>query len=151
MDTTERIKKLGGMFKTMRVEGDVIYVVVSFPNNWFIVDDLQEKYGVSVETTESGEYWFFGEMDGGFENIFDAIDYNVAQMTEMIERAQLLNEKVKELKELFVNKENKLSMLKTLRFEFDNINMDGVGEKAVIEDFIEERKNDNDRKNKGKK
>lgn len=120
----KRIEKLGRLFKGMQVATDesgqnVIYVTVSFPQNWMIADDLTEKYGVTALKGEGNEYYFAAELSLGFDTIFDAIEYNVQKMRTALERAELLKAKTAELHSLFADESISLDQLKTMRFTFD--------------------------------
>ena len=126
MEIKDRIKSLGKYFKTMQVASvdgqQVVYVVVEFPNGWSIGDDIEEKFKVTIANGENpNEYYFCGDIENGFESVFDAIEYNVDMMKEAIERARLLSEKTRELREIFENGEYPIEKLRTLKFEFSEI------------------------------
>lgn len=57
------------------------------------------------------------ELANGFDKIFDAVEYTIRFNMEAQERLTLFNEKVEELKKLFV--EESLERLKTLSFVLD--------------------------------
>lgn len=119
MDIAGRISKIKSYFKAMQADANVIYVVVVFPENWKVYNDVESKFNVQVRAgNESGEYYFFANLEDGFDTIFDAIEYNIRQMKEGIERAKLLGERVQELKELFSNREISISSLRTLKFTY---------------------------------
>ena len=122
-DIQERIKKTGEYFSGMQVtkvdETDVIYVIVHFPPRWIIDDVVQEKYEVSVvDGKTDGEYLFCAEMGVGFDAVFDAVDHCIQVNKDAMERAQLFQEKINELKEIFGNEENTIKKLRTLEFVF---------------------------------
>ena len=122
MAVKDRIKKLGPYFKEMQIvtidNKQVIYVVVEFPNNWVIADDLEEKYNIRIgDGDHRGEYYFCSDIDNGEDVVFDAIDANIERMKEAIERSQLLSEKIKELRSLFENENITLQELKKLKIE----------------------------------
>ena len=122
-DIKDRIARIKPYFKGMQVENiegeQVIYVVVNFPPKWFIVEDIEEKYGVVVqEGNELGEWIFITEFENGFDTIFDAIDYNEGEMRTAQERADLLQKKVAELKELFMDEDMPIESLRTLEFSW---------------------------------
>ena len=123
MGITDRIKKLGNYFKEMQIvtlDGkQVIYVIVKFPYGWVIDEEIEEKFNVTVSEGEyNEEFYFCTEIDNGEEKVFDAIDYNIEKMKEAIERAQLLSEKTKELKQLFENESITLSQLRNLKITY---------------------------------
>ena len=122
-DIQNRINSIGKFFKEMQVtqvDGtSVIYVVVSFPNRWIIDESVSEKYDVNVmDGKEPGEHYFCAEMNTGFDKVFDAIDYCIGVNRDAMERAQIFQEKITELKEIFGNEENSIDKLKTLEFVF---------------------------------
>ena len=122
-DIQERINNVKEYFKEMQVtridETSVIYVVVSFPEKWIIDDSVEEKYNVAVrEGREPGEYYFCAEMEVGFDKVFDSIDYCIGVNKDAMERAQIFQEKLKELKEIFADGENTIKKLRTLEFTF---------------------------------
>lgn len=122
-DIQERIKRVKPYFKEMQVtqveDVSVIYVVVSFPEKWIIDDSAEEKFAVAVrDGQEPGDYYFCAEMEVGFDKVFDAIDHCIGVNKDAMERAQIFQEKLKELKEIFANGTNSISELKTLEFTF---------------------------------
>lgn len=125
MDIKDRIKKLGAYFQGMQIVttddgSQVIYVIVRFPYNWVIDDEIEKKFGVTVAQGNSvDEYYFCTDIDTGEQVIFDAIEYNIDKMKEAIERAQLLSRKTSELKLLFENESVTIEELRTLKFTYD--------------------------------
>lgn len=125
MGIKQRIEKISQYFKEMQitnVDGNqVIYVVVSFPRNWIIDENIESKFGITVlHGNEPSEYYFSTDIDSGEEVLFDAIDYNIEKMQEAIERAQLLSNKTRELKSLFENENISIESLRTLTFQYDS-------------------------------
>ena len=105
MNIKERIKRISEYFKEMQivnVDGvQTIYVVVNFPPNWRIDDEIETKNNTIVEIgNNANEYYLFTELENE-EKEFDAIEYKVEKMKDAIERANLLKQKVNELKEIF--------------------------------------------------
>ena len=126
MTISDRIKKIGKYFGEMQIveqEGQqVIYVVVNFPPRWVIDDEFATKKNVTImEGTVQGEYYFSTDLETGEEAIFDVIDDNIEKMQEAIERAKLLAEKTKELKELFEDENTSIAKLRTIKFAFDEV------------------------------
>ena len=133
MTIKERIKKIHNYFKEMQivtVDGEqIIYVSVSLPHGWIIDDKIEEKYNVTVnEGTYPNEFYFATEIDNGEEKIFDAIEYTIEKMQDAIERAQLLRNKITELREIFQNDNISIGKLRTLKFTWD--------EDILLEDTI---------------
>ena len=133
MTIKERIKKIHNYFKEMQivtVDGEqVIYVSVLFPHGWVIDEKIEEKFNVTVnEGTYRNEFYFATEIDNGEDKIFDAIEYTIEKMQDAIERAQLLKNKITELREIFQNENISIGKLRTLKFTWD--------EDILLEDTI---------------
>lgn len=146
-DIQERIKKTGQFFKGMQVtkvdDTDVIYVVVRFPQRWIIDDAAAEKYDVSViDGQEDGEHMFCAEMSVGFDAVFNAIDQCIQVNKDAMERAQLFQEKINELKEIFGNEENTIKKLRTLEFTFPRQKKEAARKKSPIEEVAEKELGD---------
>ena len=116
-DIKDRIKKIEPYFKGMQVdEADgeqIIYVMVNFPPKWIIQDDTPDKFDVSIGR-EDTLYYFCAKLEQGFDIIFDAIDYNIAEMKAALERSQIFRQKMAELQEK--EKENADYFFKILKF-----------------------------------
>ena len=141
-DIQERIKRAGEYFNGMQVtkvdDTDVIYVIVRFPVRWLIDDTVQEKYDVSVVDGKTpGEYLFCAEMAVGFDAVFDAVDQCIQVNKDAMERAQLFQEKINELKEIFGNEENTIKKLRTLEFTFPRQKKEAARKKSPIEEVAE--------------
>lgn len=125
MNIKDRIKKVGQYFVDMRittVEGEqVIYIIVDFPRNWIVDEDIEEKFAVNVWQNDEGnnQYTFCTTIDNGEDVLFDAIDYSINKMKSIIERTNLLAAKQGELRALFEDEEITLAQLKTLKFNYD--------------------------------
>ena len=122
-DIQDRITKVKEYFKEMQVtqveDTPVIYVVVSFPDRWIIDDGIEEKFDVSVRNgKEPCQYYFCAEMEVGFDKVFDAVDYCIAGNKDAMERAQIYQQKINELKAIFGSKARTISELKSLEFTF---------------------------------
>jgi len=122
-DVQYRIDKIKQYFKEMQVTNvdgtSVIYVVVSFPQRWIIDHEITETYDVNVmDGKEQGEYYFCAEMKVGFDKVFDAIDHCVGVNKDAMERAQIFQEKIAELKEIFGDGTKTIEELRTLEFTF---------------------------------
>ena len=126
----ERIDNLKEYFLGMDVKENVISVAVQFPRKWVIIDGLEEKYGIVVDPCKNTEgspyedkpnsYYFAASLTDGFDVLFDAIEENVSVMISAEERIKLLDEKIKEIKELFDDEDNSLEKLRTLEFTFQS-------------------------------
>lgn len=124
----------------------VIYVIVRFPYNWIIDDELEKKFGVTVAQGSSAEeYYFCTDIDSGEQVLFDAIEYNIDKMKEAIERAQLLSKKTNELKALFENENVTIEELRTLKFSYDRT-QDNVSPIALTKSSKKENDKNKDEK-----
>lgn len=133
MTIKKRIQNIKEYFKEMQIvtiDGEqVIYVCVHFPQGWVIDENIEEKYDVSVEGGNlPNEYYFATDIDNGEDKIFDAIEYNIEKMKDAIERAQLLKDKITELRTIFQDDNNSLNKLRSLKFTWD--------EDILLEDAI---------------
>lgn len=151
MNIKDRIKKLGKYFQGMQIVttddgAQVIYVIVRFPYNWIIDDELEKKFGVTVAQGSSAEeYYFCTDIDSGEQVLFDAIEYNIDKMKEAIERAQLLSKKTNELKALFENENVTIEELRTLKFSYDRT-QDNVSPIALTKGSKKENDKNKDEK-----
>jgi hypothetical protein len=144
MNIKERIKRISEYFKEMQivnVDGiQTIYVVVNFPSNWRIDDEIENKYNTIVEKgNNANEYYFFTELENE-EKVFDAIEYNVEKMKDAIERANLLKQKVNELKEIFQDENIPIQNLRTLTFNMQDNDIQNMVEDIVSENFKTDEK-----------
>lgn len=137
-DIKERIKKIETYFKTMQViqavsddnsMHTIIYIDVSFPANWSVPSDIEQKYNVSVVINRDGDFIFACEISNGFDKIFDAIDETINKMLIAEEKVRLLNSKIKELKELFSDEAIPIEKLRDLKIEVSN----NSNKKEIIE------------------
>lgn len=147
-DIKERIANVGQFFKGMQVtkvdDTDVIYVIVSFPPRWLIDDAVTEKFDVNVmDGNEPGEHLFCAEMSTGFDKVFDAVDHCVRENREAMERAQLFQEKINELKEIFGDEGNSIKRLRTLEFTFPKQRKDVSRKRQAVEEVAEKELENN--------
>lgn len=144
MSIQERIKKIESYFCGMQVDNvgneQIIYVMVHFLNDkWGIIHDTQQKYSVTVgnDYDSNGKliYYFCGNIEIGFDTIFDAIDYNIDKNETQEKRAILFKEKVLELQSLFEDEEIPLSALKKIEFKVKK--KKNKQEPQSVEDVVE--------------
>lgn len=119
MQIRDRIAKLGKAFRKMEiisneVDGQQVYVAVALPANWIVDERTEEKFGVG-HTSDNGITFFWGPLADGENNVFDAIDYNIEQNRTAQEKANLFEEKVKELQNIFTNDEYTVAQLRSLK------------------------------------
>lgn len=154
MNIKQRIEKISQYFKEMQittVDGkQVIYVVVSFPRNWIIDENIENKFGITVSRgVDISEYYFCTDIDSGEDVLFDAIDYNIEKMQEAIERAQLLSNKTRELKSLFENENISIESLRTLTFQYENMPI--IPNDNILITKSQDNENDDNKNSKNKK
>ena len=147
MSIQERINKLGDYFKGMQVsaENGIIYVTVQFQKGWACSEVTEHNFGVkAVQDEVPGVFYFFTDMEVGFDKVFDAIDYNIHFNEEAQAKVNLLREKIEELRNVFENED--INVLKTLEFKYKKKNTKISKSKkeyntSVIE-TVEENNND---------
>lgn len=118
MNIKERIEKLGIYFHSMNVaaENNIIYVRVQFPKGWGCSELTEYNFNVKSVTDEiPGYFYFFADMEVGFDKIFDAIEFNIQFNEEAQAKVYLLREKIEELKNIFETED--INVLKTLEFK----------------------------------
>lgn len=118
MNIKERIERLGTYFHSMNVaaENNIIYVRVQFPKGWGCSELTTYNFNVTAVTDEiPGYFYFFANMDIGFDKIFDAIEFNINFNEEAQTKVTLLREKIEELKNIFETED--INVLKTLEFK----------------------------------
>ena len=124
-DINQRINEIKEYFNGMQVETidnlTYIYVIVKLPSKWKInYNETVNKF--KVEVTEDnvipGKFYFIATMETGFDKVFDAIEYNIQRMKVIVERSQLLKQKITELQEIFSNEEITIESLRTLEFKY---------------------------------
>lgn len=120
MNLNERIERTKPYFVLFNVsaEEDAIYAVARFPQNWSVPDVNSIKSSFNVQLAPmNGGICFATETKNGSDCVFDALDYVIKFNKCVEERKILLQEKVKELKNLFATED--VERLKTLTFTFE--------------------------------
>jgi hypothetical protein len=128
-------------------ENNIIYVRVQFPKGWGCSELTEYNYKVkAVDDEIPGYFYFFADMEIGFDKVFDAIEYNIQFNEEAQAKVSLLREKIEELKNIFETED--INVLKTLEFKLKkkivkkNKNKEVVREdtiKAIVEDTTEKQ------------
>lgn len=139
MNIKERIERLGMYFHSMNVaaENNIIYVRVQFPKGWGCSELTEYNFNVKSVTDEiPGYFYFFANMEIGFDKIFDAIEFNIQFNEEAQAKVSLLREKIEELKDIFENED--INVLKTLEFKYKKKKPKSIKvQKAVTEESKE--------------
>ena len=118
MNIKERIKKLGIYFDNLNIssENNIIYVHVKFPKGWGCSEVTEHNFNVKcVQDEIPGYFYFYADIEVGFDKVFDAIEYNIQFNEEAQAKVELLKIKVEELKNIF--EEEDIETLKTLEFK----------------------------------
>jgi len=153
MSINERISEIKEYFKEMQVrtvaDKQIIYVIVNFPNGWVIDSSVEEKFNVTVlPLKNSNEYAFCCDIDDGENIVFDAISFCISKMKNAIERAKLLAEKTKELKEMFSDDNISIDTLRQLSFTFSCTDENQVNllNEITKSNVIDEKNSENKKK-----
>ena len=139
MALKDRIEKLKPYLLVYNVsmEDGVQYAVLRIPKNWSVpVQEIKNAYGVEVRNIEGG-ICFLAEIDKGSDVLFDSLEYAVDLNVRLLERAELLKEKVEELKNIFLT-EKSIEKLKTIEFVFKPRKKGVAKAKAAVEKPQEE-------------
>jgi hypothetical protein len=135
MNIKERIANLGTYFHSMNVaaENGIIYVLVQFPKGWGCSETTEYNFNVkSVQDETPGFFYFFADLEVGFDKIFDAIEYNINFNKEAQAKVNLLRTKIEELKTIF--EEEDIDTLNTLEFKIKKKKIKGNKNKSTNED-----------------
>lgn len=119
MNIKERIKRLGTYFNSMNIaaENNIIYVLVNFPQGWGCSEVTEHNFNVKTVRDENpGFFYFFADMEIGFDKLFDAIEYNIKFNEDAQAKVALLRNKIEELKNVFEQED--IQTLETLEFKF---------------------------------
>ena len=87
----ERIERLGKYFHSMKVaaENNIIYIRVQFPKGWGCSEVTEHNFNVKAVKDEiPGFFYFFANMEIGFDKLFDAIEYNIKFNEEAQEKVE---------------------------------------------------------------
>ena len=120
----ERISALGNLFLGFNIGNakdgsQVIYLEVAFPEGYGVSSLVEKKFNVKSVKTQKGPntYYFYTPLlTVGFDNVFDAVEFNIKANEEAQERRIFLAEKIKELEKIV--SEEPMEKLKTLEFKF---------------------------------
>lgn len=119
MDVNERILSIGNYFALFNVHDGIVFLGIHLPEKWTLFDTsaICDEFGIQITTKENVTY-FLCEIEDGFEPVFDAVDFIIAQNKALEEKTELLRSQVEILRSLF--EKEPLEKLKTLRFVFDD-------------------------------
>lgn len=144
MNLTERIKKIEEYFKGMEIISNTVIIKVQYGDKWGAYPSSDESIKVAKSEEVINEWYYYSDYTYTIiDEIFDLIEETIEVNLSAIERLELLNEKMEELKNLFSNES--LSRLKTLTFVFQDIDKSKSKKrkkKEKIESNIENKNND---------
>lgn len=115
----DRINKLNPYFKEMQVNAanGIIYITIQFPKGWGCSELTEHDFNVkTAQDKDTGLFYFFTEINCGFDKIFDAIEYNIKFNEEAQIKVDLLRDKIDELTLIFEKED--IDTLKTLEFKY---------------------------------
>jgi len=144
MNLTERIKKIEEYFKGMEIISNTVIIKVQYGDKWGAYPSSDERIKVAKSEEVINEWYYYSDYTYTIiDEIFDLIEETIEVNLSAIERLELLNEKMEELKNLFSNES--LSRLKTLTFVFQDMDKPKSKKrkkKEKIESNIENKNND---------
>jgi hypothetical protein len=117
MALSDRIAKIKPFFVNFNVDSaeGASVLLVKLPQGWQVPNTVERDFGVQTAARQEGTY-FVIELDKGTDVLFDAVDFVIEFNHSIIEKSELLKEKINELKEIFIK--NPMEKLKTLEFIF---------------------------------
>lgn len=118
MTLQERIKKNESYFKGMEIVNNTAIVKVLYGEKWGAYPSSDEKIKVAKSEEVPNEWFYYGDYTYTIiDEIFDLIEETIDMNLSAIERLELFNSKIEELKDIFATES--LSRLKTLSFTFN--------------------------------
>jgi hypothetical protein len=117
MALSERIEKIKPFFVNFNVDSTdgASVLLVRLPQGWQVPNTVTKDFEVQTAVRQEGTY-FVVELDKGTDVLFDAVDFVIEYNQSIIEKSELLKEKINELKEIFIK--NPMEKLKILEFTF---------------------------------
>jgi len=130
-------------------EGNFV-ISIKYPDNWAVIEPTDKSIRFMRDEETDGVYYYVVSVEEGEEklnNVFDTIDETIMYNNELQEKVELLNEKITELRDLFV--EHPISKLRNLEFVFKkqkkNAKKKVKAEDVRKTDETEQEVNDTDR------
>ena len=136
-DISERIVSLGDKFMGFNITSGYIYALINLPKKWSIPSEIDDYNVKSVADNKSTGTYFFTEIVNGVDKVFDAIDHCVGVNKDAMERAQIFQEKIAELKEIFGDGTKTIEELRTLEFNFPPQKKGVKRPKAPVEKVVD--------------
>lgn len=121
MNLNERIKKNEKYFKGMEIIANTVIIKVQYGDKWGAYPSSDETIKIAKSEENVNEWYYYGDYTFSIiDEIFDLIEETIEMNLAAIERLDLFNQKMEELKDLFANES--LPRLKTLTFVLQDIN-----------------------------
>lgn len=114
MDLQGRIKDISEYFKGFEFVENLLIIKVQYKDKWDVFGKKDESIKVTPDENVPNLYFYFGDSSLGYDEFFDLIEHTIQYNLEKEEKLQLLNEKIKELKDLFIQED--VETLRTLKF-----------------------------------
>lgn len=118
MSLQERIQKNESYFKGMEIVNNTVIIKVLYGEKWGAYPTADERIKVAKSEEVPNEWFYYADYTYTIiDEIFDLIEETIDMNLSAIERLNLFNQKMEELKELFASES--LPKLKTLSFHFE--------------------------------
>lgn len=94
-------------------------ISLKYPDNWAVIEPTDKSIQFMRDEGTAGVYYYVVSIEGGEEKlncVFDAIEETIMYNKELQEKVELLNNKITELRDLFV--EYPIDKLRNLEFTF---------------------------------
>jgi hypothetical protein len=116
----KRIEKINSYFTDFKISDGLAFITVNFSKKWQIPSNelLDEMFNVKcVNKNDGSGYYYFSPIENGLYNVFDAVDFTIEFNMNLEEKTNLLQEKINELKNLFVSLP--IETLRTIKFKYN--------------------------------
>lgn len=111
----EYIKELGDYFEGIERYNKALIVKILFPNKWGVYSSEDKRIKPAQSETNPNEYFYYADSDDvQLEEIFQLIIETKNMNESVVNKVQLLKEKIEELKDFF--KDKTIEELETLKF-----------------------------------
>lgn len=141
----ERLNKLKPFVKGIRFVNTASVVDVQLKEGWSIGDN--DKILVKRGKTDENYFMFYSEDPSvSFDDLLDYVEKTININVENEKKLELIKLKIEELKKHFESKP--LSVLRTLKFEFDEVLIPNKLNSSPGKDFIPENLNGELKKDK---
>lgn len=120
MTLQERIQKNEKYFRGMEIINNTVIIKVLYGEKWGAYPSQDETIKVAKSEEVKNEWFYYADYTYTvIDDIFNLIEETIDMNLSAIERLELFNNKIEELKALFANEP--LPKLKTLTFHFEEI------------------------------